>query len=520
MFELRDYQSEAIEKAYERIGQGHRPIVCAPTGSGKTVIAAAMARDAIEQGKRVLWMTGREEIIRQAYRTFSELCGIQKVGVLCAGLAKEVPWWFYPPVTLASWDTLKARWDKSPMWRIPADRVLIDEAHLSLSPKMAASILPFYAEREVIGFTATPARRSGRGLGTFYTRIIQVRRVRDIIADGYLAAPEYWAGKHADTSMIGHDPKTGDFKENELAAAHRDGVLIGDVIDNWLRIARDRRTIVFAVDIAHAQALTERFQAVDVTAACIHSKMTAQLRQAISEQFRRGDVQVLVNVGIATYGYDVPEIRCVVVARPTKSIVLWHQMVGRGLRPKPDGDYCIIIDHGDNVRRLGCVEDEIRWRLDEGKEAAVNTTRLGDESRGKKPEAPPTECEQCHHVFSRSRVCPKCGWEKPASSRDIETIEADLVRVRSAQSTCNPEPIERRTWYLMVRGWAEMNGKNPGMAYHRYREKFREAPPLAWNRMSSLEPDARVKAEMHKAMQNYARRMSYAKRRGEARAAV
>src|SRR5690606_9801985 len=137
---------------------------------------------------------------------------------------------------------------------------------------------------------------------------------------------------------------------------------------------------------------------------------------------------------IATYGYDVPEIRCVVVARPTKSIVLWHQMVGRGLRPKPDGDHCKVLDHGDNLRRLGAIEDEIRWRLDEGKEAVINTTREGDASRGKSPEPPPTECGECHYLFSRSRVCPKCGWEKPAAARDVETLEADLVRVRSAQS--------------------------------------------------------------------------------------
>ena len=505
-FELYPFQADALAKVNERLAEGHRPIVCAPTGSGKTVIAAKLAQEAMERGLRVLWMTGREEIIRQAYATFSDVCGVENVGVLCAGLGDEAPWWFYPKVSLASWDTLKARWFKDDAWKIPADVVMYDEAHLSLSKRMSETIIPHYEERKVIGFTATPARKSGKGLGAHYTRIIQVRRVQDIIDDDYLAAPEYWAGSHADTSKVSTDYKTGDYKQNELGALHRDGVLIGDVIDNWLRLAKDRHTIVFGVDIAHAQALAERFQAVGIQASAIHSQMTHHTRIAISEQFRRMQLQVLVNVGIATYGYDVPEIRAVVVARPTKSIVLWHQMVGRGLRPKPDGDHCMVLDHGDNVRRLGCIEDEIRWRLDEGKEAATNTTREGDPTRDKKPDAPPIECAECHHIFARSRVCPKCGWEKPAAARGIETVEADLVKVRKSRKEVELASIDRRAWFQMARGWCAQHNKKPGMAFYRYRDKFSENPNGAWWGLPSIDPDMRVDAYMRASLIRYAKR--------------
>lgn len=504
MFELRPYQVDAVEKATERVAGGHRPIVCAATGSGKTVIAGEMARRALENGQRVLWITGREEIIRQTYRTFSSMMGVEKVGVLCAGLQDEAPFWFYPPVTVASWDTLKSRWRKSDSWHIPADWLLVDEAHLSLSKVMLETVMPHYADRHVVGFTATPSRKSGKGLGAYYSRIIQVRGVQQLMDEGFLARCEYWAGAHADTSAVAFDRKAGDYNQKQLGEAHRDGVLIGDVIDNWLRIAKDRHTIVFAVDIAHAQALTERFQSIGVAAEVIHSKMTRQTREEISKQFRRGDIQVLVNVGIATYGYDVPEVNCVVIARPTKSIVLWHQMVGRGIRPKA-GDHCKVLDHGDNVRRLGCVEDEIRWRLDEGKEAAVNTTREGDVTRDKKPEPPMTECEGCGHLFGLSRVCPKCGWEKPAPARDIETIQADLVRVRKAQSE-GADQDDRKTWYLMARGWCEQNHKKPGMAFYRYKDRFKEQPPFAWNRLSTLEPDKRVDNYMRAGMIRFSKR--------------
>jgi DNA repair protein RadD len=175
MYELRDYQQDAIALTHQRLAEGFRPIVCAPTGSGKTIIAGHIAAHAMAQGKRVLFMSGRREILRQTFGVFEEICGHGNIGILMAG---EGPWWSYPPVTVASWDTLKARWTKSDIWHVPADLVLIDECHLALSDKMARTILPHYEGCAVIGFTATPARRNGRGLGSYFTRIIQVRSVQ------------------------------------------------------------------------------------------------------------------------------------------------------------------------------------------------------------------------------------------------------------------------------------------------------------------------------------------------------
>jgi superfamily II DNA or RNA helicase len=465
------------------------------------VIAGQLARNALDQQKRVLWVTGREEILRQTFVTFNEMCGAGKVGIL---MRDERPWWFYPEVTVASWDTLKARWNKSDVWHIPADLFLVDEAHLSLSEKMCETIMPHYREKTVIGLTATPARKSGRGLGTYFTRIIQVRSVRDLMNDGYLAHCEYWAGSHADLSKVKVDPKTRDYKEKELARAAMEGKLIGDVVDNWFRIAKGRHTIVFAVDIAHAQALTERYQAAGVAAEVIHSKMTHPTRTAISDQFKARQIEVLVNVGVCLYGYDAPTCNCVVLARPTKSIVMHHQQIGRGIRPKPDGDHCKIIDHADNVRRLGCIEDEIRWRLDEGKEAATNVTRDGDPTRGKSAEAPPTTCAQCNHIFSRSRICPKCGWEKPAKAVDVQTVDADLVKIRSSQSDLQLEATDRELWFRMALGWCDAHRKKRGFACHRFREKFKvDVVPKNW---SALEPNGRIDAYMRAGLIRFAKR--------------
>jgi hypothetical protein len=188
-------------------------------------------------------------------------------------------------------------------------------------------------------------------------------------------------------------------------------------------------------------------------------------------------------------------------------------MIGRGIRPKPDEDFNMVLDHADNVRRLGRVEDEIRWRLSEGKDAAVNTTRDGDPSRNKPPEAPPTECAECHYVFVRSRICPKCGWEKPTQSRDIETVQADLVKISNSRKVLELEKQDKRAWYLMARGWCELRGKKTGMAFYRFKDKFGEDPPTAWNRMPSIQPNQRVDSYMRASLIRYAK----SKKKHEAR---
>lgn len=466
-FELRDYQSEALNLTYQRIQEGHTPIVCAPTGSGKTILAAEMARQAVENGRRAMFISFRKEILRQTYDVFCEHIGPSRVGMLAAG---EKPWFFYPDVTIASADTLKARWNRADTWRVPADLVLVDECHLSLSRKMLETVMPWYRERStVVGFTATPARKSGKGMGSFFSRIIQVRTVQQLIDDGYLAPCEYWAGSHADLRNV--KTRYGEYDEKTLAKEANNKQLVGDIIDNWARICPDRHTIVFAVDIAHAVALTERFQAAGVQAECVHSKMDTQTRSLLTEQFKSRKFQVLVNCQIATYGYDVPSVNCIVLARPTKSIVLHLQMLGRGMRPKPNGDWCTVLDHADNVRRLGCAEDLIRWRLDDGKEAAHNQTKADRDVRGDSL----TTCGECGHQFTSSRTCPQCGWEKPARSKDVEVVDADLVKIRKAKGT-EATKLEKRQWYAEALGWCEMNGKKPGFAYHSYKKKFGVGP--------------------------------------------
>jgi superfamily II DNA or RNA helicase len=347
-------------------------------------------------------------------------------------------------------------------------------------------------------------------LGSHFTRIIQVQSVQQLIDDDYLAACEYWAGSQADVSKV--RTVNGDFETKGLSSVVNDKVLIGDVVDNWLRLASDRHTILFATDISHSEALNQRFQSAGVDSEVLHSKTPPQNRNKITDDFRNRRFQLLVNVGIATYGYDVPSVSCIVLARPTKSIVLHLQMIGRGMRPKEDGGYCVILDHAGNVRRLGAAEDEIRWSLDAGKQAATNYRRHQNQQKNT-DEAALTTCEECSHMFSHSRVCPKCGWVKPLIARDIDTVDANLIKILHARDEVAqsdwPDQVE---FFRMLKGHCSKNGYKPGWAAYKFREKLGHWPPHAWSNHGPIEPSSRVKNWI------LSRQIAYAKQRKSAAA--
>lgn len=491
MFEDRAYQIESVDYVMaEADNKSSRPILCAPTGSGKTVICAKVAKEAMDAGRTFGILTPREEILYQMRDTMMEVCGATNVGVLKAGEFHRRDL----PIQVISWPTLLARTAKTAAWFPDVDMLAIDECHLALSPKMSERILPYYEPRsKVFGVTATPARKSGRGLGSFFSHIKHVTTVRQLVADGKLAPLEYFAGKQSDISRV--PDVGGDFNQKKLSAACMP--LIGDVLDKWGQLASDRHTLVFAVDIPHCEALTERFQQAGIAAASLHHHKTPERRQEIVRQFKARKIQVLVNVTIASYGFDAPSVDCIVLARPTKSVVLWLQMLGRGMRTHDGKEFCLVIDHTNGVRNpeLGYADDLRRWRLDKGRKASGNWSRDERNKDKKEGEDKVYECDECSYLFSRSQVCPKCGWEVPMPKRDIETVDAEFVRVsRQESNTKSKDWPDDHEFYLMLRHYAENRPKpyKPGWAYHKFREKTGRMPLRRWDDDDTVPPSVRV----------------------------
>lgn len=497
--EERQYQADDVNCAMDH-GIQDKVIHCAPTGSGKTIIQALICKREYDCGDSTAILTPRNEIFDQTHRIVADLCGWSNVSTLRAKRIGEA-WNPVNAVHIVSWPTLVARAKRADFWFPKVKRVLVDECHLSMAPKIL-EILEHYAPKAVIdGYTATPARMTGKGLGRFFTQIKHVTTVRQLIKEGYLAPCEYWGGATPD--MHGIKIRRGDYEVKKLSRACVK--LVGNVVDNWLRLASDRHTIVFAVDIAHCELLAEKFQHVGIRAAALHTKMDDTERDAVVTAFKSGGIQVLCNVSIASYGFDAPSVNCIVQARPTKSIVLHLQMIGRGMRPAmgennlpikdpehPDFKICRVLDHAGNVPALGQADDLFRWRLDQGKKACENWTR--DEQSGEAEEAKQHECEECHYIFSRSRVCPQCGWKVPFTKRDVATTQADLVRIGKVLVKKLPKGwVSHEIFFCMLKRYGAEHGYKPGWAAVKFKEKCGCWPERHWMNMVSVPPDKRVR---------------------------
>lgn len=485
ILEDRQYQDDDVNYAMNH-GTDDKVIHCSPTGSGKTIIQAKICKREMDRGDGTAILTPRNEIFDQTLGVVQELCGYSNVSALRAKRTGET-WHPVNPVHIVSWPTLIARAKKNDFWFPKVRRVLVDECHLSMAPKILEILHHYAPKARIDGYTATPARQTGTGLGRFFTEIKHVTTVRRLIDQGFLASCEYWGGNTPD--MAGIKIRRGDYETKKLSNACV--TLVGDAVDNWLRLASDRQTIVFAVDIAHCEALAERYQHAGVKAAALHTGMEQEERDQVVTAYKTGRIQVLCNVSIASYGFDSPETACVQICRPTKSIVLHLQMIGRGMRPKKDGGTNMVLDHAGNVAALGFADDLFRWRLDEGKKACENWTR--NENSGEADEAKDHECEQCHYIFARSRVCPKCGWKLPFAKREVATADADLVAIGKNMVKRLPEGWpSHEVFYGMLMRYGADKGFKPGWASVKFKEKCEVWPERHWMNMASVPPSPRI----------------------------
>ena len=353
--------------------------------------------------------------------------------------------------------------------------VIVDEAHLSITLARQA-LLERWPAAVRIGLTATPTRKDGRALGLVYDALIEPATTRSLTDAGYLVPARYWSWPTPDlrgVRLVGKDYNAAD-----LEALMNRPQLVGDIVEHWLKLAGDRRTVVFASGVAHAVALAAAFRRVGVVAEHVDYNTPTPVRAATFARFRSGEAQVLTNCFLAAYGFDLPALSCVVLARPTKSLMLFMQMLGRGLRPAPGKADCIVLDHAGCVHEHGFATDERRWTLD-------GTYALEPTPSRPREAAPAKECPACHAVFTGSAVCPECGFELRPKGKLVETLAGELVGIGAG---AEPEVRDRLTFYLELRGFAAERGWKPGAAAHKFKDRFGAMPPWSWNAQLALAP--------------------------------
>jgi len=359
VFSLRPYQLHAVAKARALMSEGKRSIcLVAPTGAGKTCVAAHVIHSALAKAKRVLFLAHRRELIDQCSAKLRDL-GIWNYNVVLSGHPQSRnP---AAPMQIASIQTLIRR--EYP----PADLVIVDEAH-HVAGVSYQTLLANYPDAYVLGLTATPERLDGKGLDGIFHDLLEVATVPDLIDSGFLVAPtclgpspEMAAQLKATLATV--KVRCGDYAEGQLGEAMDNATLVGDIVAHWQEWAPGQKTIVFAASILHSQHIIQQFQDAGVAAAHLDGGMATPERERILAAWRRGDLQVVSNCQILTEGFDFPELSCCILARPTKSVALYLQMVGRVLRVAPGKSGALILDHAGNILEHGPPHIERVWTL-------------------------------------------------------------------------------------------------------------------------------------------------------------
>jgi superfamily II DNA or RNA helicase len=342
MTELRPYQRDVIADFRSRLLSNTSKVICvAPTGSGKTIILASIIHEVAKAGLNVLVIAHRREIISQ---TSSKLLDQDvRHGIVQAGVEPRP----LERVQVASIQTLHRRAIGGDRMRLPpADLVVIDEAHHSPA-KTYKKLIDAYPNATVLGLTATPCRGDGRGLGGIFQSIIEAPQVADLIKLGYLVKTRVYAP--VDPDLRGVRTVAGDYNQKQLAERMDRQELVGDIVEHWLKIGERRRTVAFCVDVNHSTHLRDEFVNAGVRCEHIDGGTPRDERDATLARLASGEIEVVTNCMVLTEGWDMPDVGCCILARPTKSIGLYRQMIGRVLRPAPGKVDAIVLDHSGAV---------------------------------------------------------------------------------------------------------------------------------------------------------------------------
>lgn len=409
MITLRPHQTELITKTRQALTTNKSVLLYAAPGAGKTVMAAYMARGVQQKGKRAIFACHRDAILNQTAKTFDQF-GID-YGFIAAGYPESDK-----PVYVASIDTLRKRVTET-------DMLVVDEAHGS-GARTWNDIIQHYRDSGsyIIGLSGSPCRLDGKPLRAAFDCMVMGPQPRWLIDNRYLSEYRAYAAKRYD--LGGLHTRDGDYVQAELDERFNRPSIIGDAVDTWRQYADGLRTVVYAFSIKHSHAVVEAFNSAGVPAEHMDGNTPKKEQRRIIEAFANGEIKILSSVEILTTGFDLSAqvgrdvpIEAVSLLRPTQSLALAVQMMGRGLRYKPYP--AAILDHAGVIATHGLPCQDREWSLDghaPNKKAAggVIATCI---------------CSECFSVFRPSYQCPFCEAVREIDGRKIDIKEGELAEV-------------------------------------------------------------------------------------------
>lgn len=418
MITLREDQEEVRTKLRVALRSSAAVLVFAPTGFGKTVLAAALIKMIAGAGKRVIFCVHRVDLIVQTAKTFEHF-GIP-FSYICSGL----PFNPHHRVFIASILTLKNR-----MGNIPADYILVDEAHLSAAAGWAA-VAKHYRERKarLIGLTGSPERLDGKPLGDVWDVMVMGPSVAWLIENGHLSRYRAFAPQGID--LTGVRTRDGEFVSSDIEDLMSGRAVLANAVRHWRKYAAGKRTIAFSRSVKAANMLAAEFQANGIVAVALDGNTPQADRRAAFNGFADRQIDLIVNVALFCEGFDLAAqvdrdvtIEAVLQHSPTQSLAKHLQQLGRGLRKKPEP--AILLDLAGNIGRLGLPDDEHQWSLEGRKKSEREIENL--------------TCPVCFASHRPMRICPECQYVYPAEAKDLsaqgrmlEEVEGELEEIDRA----------------------------------------------------------------------------------------
>ncbi|MGG6294389.1 DEAD/DEAH box helicase [Leptolyngbya sp. AN02str] len=460
---LRPYQLQLIKDLYDTLGRGHKRVaVIAGTGAGKTVIAGQICAHAEARGCRLLFLVHLDVLVGQTYdkmKAFGLKCGFIKAGW------EEDP---SAPIQIASVQTMAKRnwWRK---WH--ADVVLYDEAHTTVFSRVGQQLI-YQTHKDAVhlALTATPYRLGRDQLGDHMQTLVASPVPSELQKMGFLAPMKYYGmPEETQVDLDGVRTVAGDFDERDLKIACDRPELVERIVDEWLRLVPDKRTIAFCVDVEHARHVAQAFNDAGIPAATVDGETPIKERKKLYDGLRDGEITVLTSCNVISIGFDEPSVEAGLLLRPTQSQALHFQQIGRVMRISPQTGklYGTILDQAGNLRRLGFPEDIKGYHL---------PTRSEPESGEGK--VPTKQCPCCGRiVWIFVMICPDCdhqwGNDAPLPMDDLEEVlsEEQLLMMQEQEMMRGFHDLRKRHYEA---------GESPAWTTRKFFESFGCLPKDVW----------------------------------------
>jgi len=446
-------------------------VLALATGGGKTVVASHLIKSAADKGRTSMFVVDRIVLVEQAAKH------LRNIG-LSVGIYQGENTVMHTDnqCVVASIQSIGRRGLKNAPG---AGFIIIDECHILHAAHV--EMMDSWNALPVIGLSATPLRD---GLADYFTNLVRGPGIGWLTENGFLCPVKAYAPTHeALARALEHvSVSQGDYASGELSAAVNDKVLIGDIVSTWRSKADGLKTICFAVDIAHSKSIRDVFQADGINAAHIDCHMSDDKRDEIMVDFRAGKITVLCSVGILTTGFDEPDIRCGILARPTLSLMLAIQQMGRLIRTAPGKTEAIIMDHSGNTLRHGLPGMfEVPGLKD--------NYRIGAKQAKKQKKC--VACEHCGYVLEADDVtCPGCGLDRPVKTSKVINTDDDLTEF--GMEPVAPDADEKKQFYLELKWHGKAHGFKLGYAIAVFVEKYGEFPSWGWRDLEAIPPGTKT----------------------------